>query len=191
LYRFARGRRFDRNPLRRATDRAETVVLAVLVAAFLIGTPFAALAAGAWTHGMAREVQLAQEASRHQVTAVVLAVAPPSTGMGVSFAWEVQARWRAPDGREVIRQVPVAAGTVAGQKVQVWTDNRTSDVTGAPLTDAQVAQQTMAAEAIGAVAAVGVLALAGVLARWRINKRRMNDWDADWHATGPRWTTRA
>lgn len=45
--RFVRRWRLDRNPLRRAADRVETVVLAVLVAAFLIGGPFAALAAGA------------------------------------------------------------------------------------------------------------------------------------------------
>ena len=36
-----------------------------------------------------------------------------------------------------------------------------------------------------------VLALAGILARWSLDKRRMDAWDADWQATGPRWTTRA
>ena len=103
LGRFVRRWRFDRNPLRRATDRAETAVLAVLVAAFLIGAPFAALATGAWVHGMARQAQLAQEASRRQVTAVVLAVTAPSGG-GEDLAWQAQARWRAPDGREVTQR---------------------------------------------------------------------------------------
>ena len=41
LGRFVRERRFDRNPLRRTTDRVETAVLAVLVAVFLAGAPFA------------------------------------------------------------------------------------------------------------------------------------------------------
>jgi hypothetical protein len=106
LGRFVRRWRFDHNPLRRATDRAETALRAVLVAAFLIGAPFAALATGAWVHGMARQAQLAQEASRRQVTAVVLAVTAPSGG-GDDLAWQARARWRAPDGREVTQEVPV------------------------------------------------------------------------------------
>src|SRR5690348_3626949 len=99
LGRFVRRWRFDRNPLRRATDRVETAVLVLLVAAFLIGTPFAALAAGAWVHGIARNAQLAQEASRTQVTAVVLSVAAPPAG-GQTLTWQAQARWKAPDGHE-------------------------------------------------------------------------------------------
>jgi len=190
LGRFARGRRLDRNPLRRATDRLETVVLALLVAAFLIGAPFAALAAGAWVHGMARQAQLAQEAARHQVTAVVLTVAPSAAGTGGELVMQAQARWPAPDGREVTHEVPVPADTVAGAKLQVWTD-RAGDFTGAPLSDSQVAEQTTLARVTGVVAAAGVLTLAGALSLWAINKRRMADWDADWQATGPRWTTRA
>jgi hypothetical protein len=64
LGRFVRGLRFDRNPLRRTTDRVETSVLALLVAVFLLGMPFAALAAGTWIHGTAQLAQLTQEASR-------------------------------------------------------------------------------------------------------------------------------
>lgn len=48
LGRFARGRRLDRNPLRRASDVTETVVMAVLVTAFAVGAPFVAWAASAW-----------------------------------------------------------------------------------------------------------------------------------------------
>jgi len=189
LSRLVRRWRFDRNPLRRATDRVETAVLALLVAAFLIGTPFAALATGAWMHGIARQAQLAQEASRTQVTAVVLAVAGPPAG-GQNLAWQAQARWRAPDGREVTNEVPVSSNTVVGGKLQVWTD-RTGDFTTAPLTDSQVAGQTAIGEGLGVIASAVVLTLAGGLALWALNKRRMADWDADWHATGPRWTTRA
>ena len=190
LGRFVRRWRFDRNPLRRATDRAETAVLAVLVAAFLIGAPAAALATGAWVHGMAQRAQLAQEASRTQVTAVVLAVTPPSAGDGEVLAWQAQARWKAPDGQVVTQQVPVSAGTVVGGKLQVWTD-RTGDWSTAPLLDSQVADQTASGEALGAIASAAVLIMVGATALWTLNKRRMAAWDADWHATGPRWTTRA
>jgi hypothetical protein len=188
LGRVVRGRRLDRNPLRRATDRVETVVLTVLVTAFLIGTPFAALAAGAWVHGMAQRAQLAQEASRYQVTAVVQAVTAPSGGG--NLPWQAQARWRAPDGQQVTHEVPVPAGTAVGEKLPVWTD-RTGDFTTAPLADSQVAGQTVCGEALGVIILAGGLTLAGSLALWALNKRRMAAWDADWHTTGPRWSTRA
>ena len=75
--RFVRGRRFDRNPLRRPADRAETIVLALLLVAFLVGAPLAALASGTWAHAIAQRAELAQVASRQQVTAVVLTAAGP------------------------------------------------------------------------------------------------------------------
>jgi hypothetical protein len=188
LGRFVRRWRFDRNPLRRAADRVETTVLILLVVTFLIGAPFAALATGAWVHGTAQRVQLAQQGSRWQVTAVVLAVT--ESAEGESLLWQAQARWRAPDGREVTHQIPVPSGTLAGEKLQVWTD-RTGDFTTAPLLDSEVADQTTSGEVLGVGASAAVLTLVGALALRALNKRRMAAWDADWHATGPRWTTRA
>lgn len=188
LGRLARGMRIDRNPLRRTTDRVETVVLALLVAAFLIGTPFAVLVTGAWVHGTARQEQLAQEASRRQVTAVVLAVA--TSPAGENLAWQAQARWRAPSGQQVTREVPVPSGTVAGETLRLWTDLR-GDPATAPLLDSQVAAQAALGEVLAVIASASVLTLAGALARWRFNRRRMAAWDADWRVTGPRWTTRA
>jgi hypothetical protein len=189
LGRFVRRWRFDRNPLRRTTDRVETAVLVLLVTVFLIGAPFAALATGAWVHGMARQAQLAQEASLTRVTAVVVSDTVPPAG-GQDLAWQAQARWRAPDGHEVTHEVPVASDTVAGGKLHLWTD-RTGDVATAPLTDSQVADQTAIGKGLGVIASVVALILAGGLALWALDKRRMAAWDADWHATGPRWTTRA
>jgi hypothetical protein len=189
LGRFVRGRRFDRNPLRRASDRVETAVLAVLVAAFLIGAPFAALATGARMHSMAQRAQLTQEASRRQVTAVVLTVAASPAG-GENLDWQARARWMAPNGREVTHEVPVPAGPVAGGKVQVWTD-LTGNPATAPLLDSQVTGQSVFGEALGVIVLGSVLTLAGTLVLWRLNRRRIAAWDADWHATGPRWTTRA
>ncbi len=164
-------------------------MLAVLVAAFLAGTPFAALATGAWVHGMARQTQLAQEASRRQVTAVVLSITAPGAGNG-DLVWHAQARWRAPSGQQVTHDVPVPSGTVVGGKLQVWTD-LSGNSTTAPLADSQVAGQAAAGEALGVVVLAGVLALACWLVRWTLNKHRIAAWDADWQATGPRWTTRA
>jgi hypothetical protein len=70
--RLLRGRRLDRNPLRRRSDRAETVVLGALLAAFLATAPFAAYAAGGWAHASAMRDAQAQRASLVQVTATLL-----------------------------------------------------------------------------------------------------------------------
>jgi hypothetical protein len=90
LARLIRGRRLDRNPLRRGSDRAETVALGALLAAFL---------------------------------------------------------------------------------------------TIAPLGQAQLVSRAHLAEEVA-----GTLAIALIAAYWLA--RRMAAWDADWLATGPRWSSR-
>src|SRR5690348_16952247 len=101
LARLLRGRRLDHNPLRRGSDRAETVVLGALLAAFLAGAPLVAHAAGSWadaTYG--REAQ-DQRAVLRQVPATLLQTPPTVTalsGAGV-IPLGVNARWRAPDGQ--------------------------------------------------------------------------------------------
>jgi hypothetical protein len=79
LSRLLRGQRPDRNPLRRGSDRAETAILGVLLAAFLAGAPFAAHAAGSWTYATtAREAQL-QQATTYQAPATLVQTALPGS----------------------------------------------------------------------------------------------------------------
>jgi|ERR1700722_121146 len=188
--RFVRGRRLDSNPLRRASDRIETLVLILLAVVFLAAAPFAAAASGAWAHTMAQRAELAQAASRYQVTAIVLTrPARPAAGSAslVSFA---KARWTAPDGAAVTHGVLVPLGTAASARLSIWT-TRDGQPAARPLNGQQVASMTLLGQAAGAAALAIVLALGGVLARWSLNRRRLAAWDADWAVTGPRWTTRA
>ena len=188
--RFVRGWRLDDNPLRRASDRAETLVLIVLAAVFVVCAPLIAPAAGAWAHAAAQRAEVAQAASWRQVTAVVVkAPTPPVVGYEY-FASMAQARWTAPDGAVVTNAVPVPAGTTAGAKVSVWT-TRDGQPTPAPLNDSQVTNLTSLAELAGVAGLAVALALTDSLARWWLNRRRLAAWDADWQATEPRWTTRA
>lgn len=188
--RFVRGRRLDRNPLRRPADRAETIVLALLLVAFLVGAPLAALASGTWARTMAQRAEVAQTASRYQVTAVVLTAAGPATAGSWNLTTVTSARWTAPDGRVVTSEVPVPAYTRAGAKVRVWT-TRDGQLTSLPMGESQVASLTDLGEMAGAAAVAVLLTLVGVVARWSLDKRRMAAWDTDWQSTGPRWTTRA
>jgi hypothetical protein len=189
--RFVRGRWLDHNPLRRASDRAETLVLIVFAVVFLVCAPLAAPACGAWAHAIAQRTELVQASSRGQVTAVVVSAPTPRVVVGYGdFVATAKARWTAPDGAVVTGQVPVPVGTVAGARVTVWT-TRDGQPTSPPLDGSQVASLTMLGEVTGVAALAALLALAGVLARWSLNRRRLAGWDADWQATEPRWTTRA
>ena len=66
LTRLARALGLDRNPLRRATDRAEAWIRVALLGIFLIAGPIAALDAGHWAY--------------HAGITVARAPAAPATG---------------------------------------------------------------------------------------------------------------
>lgn len=191
LGRLVRGRRPDRNPLRRRSDRVETAVLAVLVIAFLAAAPFAAQGVGTWAQARAHHAQRTEQASWRQVPALVLKVTTGVQGYGgyAGLESQAQARWTAPDGKVITGGIPVAFGTAAGTTVRLWT---TSDgqPTEPPLQDSQVADDGFLAGTVTVMALATLLAITGMLARRALDKRRMAAWDAEWRATGPRWTTR-
>jgi hypothetical protein len=189
--RLLRGRRLDRNPLRRRSDRAETIMLSALLTAFLAAAPFAAHTAGSLAHATyAREAQ-AQRATLHQVPATLLQASPKITalpGAGV-IPLGVHARWRAPDAQVLTGIVFAPAGATAGSAILVWV-NDAGQLADPPLGRAQLATRAQLAEEL----TVGVLAITltviGWLARRCLDRRRMAAWDTDWLATGPRWTPR-
>jgi hypothetical protein len=191
LGRFIRGRRPDRNPLRRASDRAETAVLAVLVVAFLAAAPFTALASAGWELARDHQTQVTEQASWHQVPARVLRVTSAFAADGgyAALTSQAQARWTAPDGKVVTGEIPVPLGTAAGTTLRLWTTND-GHPTDPPLQDSQVSDSAYFAGTFGVVALAALLAITGLLARRALDRRRMAAWDAEWRAAGPRWTTR-
>lgn len=192
LGRFVRGRRPDRNPLRRASDLAETAMLAILVIAFLAVAPLVAQAGSAWAHTRAHDAQLREQASWHQVPALVLKVTTGVQGGGGYAALEsqAQARWTAPDGKVVTGDISLPLGTAVGATVRLWV---TSDgqPTDPPLRDSQVAGDATFAATVSVSALAVLLIITGMLHRRALDKRRMAAWDEEWRATGPHWTTRA
>ena len=186
--RFVRGRRPDRNPLRRGSDRAETAVLALLVIVFLAAAPFAALASGSWALTRAHEAQLTGRASSYRVPAVVLKLDAPNSGAYADPG--AQARWTTHDGTVITGEIPVPLGTAVGSTQWLWTtaDGR---LTKPPLENSQVTGQAYVAEGFAVVILAVLLAITGLVTRWTLDKRRMAAWEAEWRATGPRWTTHA
>jgi hypothetical protein len=189
LSRLLRGRRLDRNPLRRKSDRIETALLGVLLTAFLAAAPFAARAAGSWAYAAsAREAQ-AQQAGAHQVPATLLQAAPPLSAYAAGAAPDVDARWRAPDGQMRTGQVLVSSAAAAGSTVLVWT-NQEGQLADPPLRHTQVVMRAEQA-AVGAVISLAIMLFAmGWLARRSLDRRRLAAWDAEWLANGPSWRPR-
>jgi uncharacterized membrane protein YhaH (DUF805 family) len=191
LGRFARGRRPDRNPLRRASDRLETAMLALLLIVFAAAAPFVAQAGAAWARARAHDAQLSQEASWHQVSAQVLKMTTGVQGGGGygELEGQAQARWTAPDGKAVTGEIPVPPATAVGTMVPLWI---TSDgtPTDPPLQDSQVADDAAVAGTVSVIALAVLLTGSGMLARRALDKRRMAAWDVEWRTTGPSWTTR-
>ena len=186
--RAVRGALPDRNPLRRRTDRLETCLLASLFVAAAAGAPFAAQAAGRAWYADAVHTRQVELAARHEVTAVLAQRAGAFGEYTLSSQVPTLASWMSAGGRRA-GDVPAVPGSPQGTLVHVWTDDN-GYLISPPLTVTQVADQTDAAR-VAAVGGIIVGYMTSTLAiRQLLHRRRMAAWDADWHATGPRWTTR-
>ncbi len=171
----------DRNPLRRRCDRVEAAILAVLVAVFILGGSLAALAAGRWAYASALRTEHADQAARHQVAAVLLTTA------GVWSPAMAQARWTAPDGIRHTGWVPAPADAPAGTAVRVWVD-AAGQPAEPPLRHFQAEGQAALLAIAALLALATLLAGAGLLAHHVADRRRQAAWDAQWRATGPKWS---
>jgi hypothetical protein len=182
VWRVARGRRLDRNTLRRPSDRAETVIMAGMLVAALAGAPFAALAGGGVAHDLAVHHQQAELASQRQLTAVTTQAAPVRDRTDFLTNDLVPARWTLPNGGSGYGEVPVAFGSPAGTSTLVWStlDGKQA---APPISTAQVADLTTLGQATGAVAVLVAALLAWGLARHELDRRRLAAWDAEWRAT--------
>jgi hypothetical protein len=70
-----------------------------------------------------------------------------------------------------------------------WT-NQAGQLADPPLGPTQLASRALLAEAAAVGSLATVLIVAGWLARRSLDRRRLAAWDADWLATGPRWSPR-
>ncbi len=81
LTRLARAFGLDRNPLRRATDRAEAWIRVGLLAVFLIAGPMAALGAGHWAYHAGTTAARVPPGPTHRVKPAALQQAPTITDL--------------------------------------------------------------------------------------------------------------
>lgn len=142
--RAARGLRPDHNPLRRASDRAEAGIVALLVGAFLIGAPAIALITWRLTFNSSFTTADAAHHGWRQVSAVLQADEPVWTD---GYASSVPVRWTAPGGVQHTGQYLAASGAKAGTRITVWT-NASGHLTETPMSPRQALTQAALAAAV-------------------------------------------
>ena len=180
----------DHNALRRPSDRVAAAIVVAAVTAFLVGAPIVTLVAGRWAGAAALQVARHQRATWRQVPAVLLTDAPGSMDIGdggVALP-EVRARWTAPDGGSRRGYVAAPSGTQAGRTVPIWVD-QAGQLTGPPLQPRQVTGQAVLAMVAAPFTLGAFLLCAGALGIQAVDRRRLAAWDAEWRATGPRWSS--
>jgi len=114
LRRLARALGLDRNPLRRATDRAEAWIRVGLLAVFLIAGPMAALGAGHWAYHTGITAVRVPAAPGHRVQPIALQQAPTITDLPrVGQGGRVGARWEGAGSSARTGEVLAAVMTLA------------------------------------------------------------------------------
>ena len=158
---------------------------------FLVGAPLLAILAGQWARSAGEHAELAARVHAHQVRAVLLHSAPPPVlaMRAASAVADEPARWTAPDGLVRTAPVPVPGGTKAGTTLLVWTDSQGRLATPPPL-PSQISDQVILASIFAPTALALAIGGAWLAARRVLHVRRQRWWEAQWSATGPRWTSR-
>ena len=191
LARLARWLGFDRNPLRRGTDRIEAALRLVLMIMLVAAVPAAAVITGQRTDHSALNWAHAQQAADHQINAVLLQQAPPTGSpdpyTSVQTAWAL-ARWQPPGlpprtGENVL----ATAGAHKGSTVRTWID-ASGAITDPPLDHRDIAGDVSIAVIATCLISGLVLLASSTIVRRVLDHRRLSAWDAEWRASGPLWS---
>ncbi|WP_103351695.1 hypothetical protein [Amycolatopsis sp. CA-128772] len=165
IARFRRRLLPGRNPLARAGDRVEALLLLLVIAGAFLVVPFAA-AFGSDTYA-AQTARAAQErTTRHPATAVSLAAASSQSystdGAGApADQTTVPAAWFDARGARHTGDVLADAGSPAGTRVAVWLDQR-GELTSEPLSPStSAADGVFAAILLWAAVTGGLVGLYG------------------------------
>jgi hypothetical protein len=144
--------------------------------------------AGVVTARAADEVFVGQRAERHAAEAVLLADVPAFTSgvSGTAERMSARVRWTTTDGVTHTDTTLVKTGLKAGSKVAVWLDAQGGLSTEPPSpTEAAIESAVLGAGA--ALATAGAVTAAGAVIRWRLYRRRIDEWGREWDLVGPQW----
>jgi hypothetical protein len=180
--------RLRRNPLRRRSYLVEAWLL-FATGILALG---AAIVAGVLTaHAVERDLD-SLRAQRHKVPAVVtqdVRPAPGVDGMQGDQVW-AHVRYQAANGKTRTGVARVdSARSKAGGRTDVWLDAR-GNLVREPTTADEAEFQGAVMGAVAAVSAGTAVIFASWFARARMDRRRQEQWDAEWALIDPRWGRR-
>ena len=183
---------WDRNPMRRATDRIQALLRAVLLAMLVIGGPIATAYVGHAAYTSAARAARAQAVAWHRVPALILRVGPVAT------LWQrpdttgpatLSVRWTTPQGASRTGEIPGRADAAPGSVVTVWVD-KAGQLTVRPLSRIDVWERVLEAMAVTAAALILLLSALSWAASLVLDRHRRARWEAEWLAVEPQWTGR-
>jgi len=184
---------WDRNPMRRTTDRIQVLLRAVLLALFVLGGPIATAYVGHAVYASGLRTGRVQAAAWHRAPALVLDARPIITvwrhPAGIGRHATLSVRWTTPQGPSRTGEITGRAGAVPGSFVTVWID-KAGRLTHPPQSRANVADHVIAAMALTASALTLLLCAVCRVASLVLDRYRLARWEADWLAVEPQWTKR-
>ncbi|EOD66112.1 hypothetical protein [Amycolatopsis vancoresmycina] len=183
IARFRRRLLPGRNPLARAGDRVEALLLLMVIAGAFLVVPFAA-AFGSETYAAQTARAAEERTTRHPATAVSLAAASGQTygtdGAGApADQTTVPAAWFDAHGARHTGDVLTDAGSPAGTRVSVWLDQH-GDLTSEPLSPSTSAADGVFAAILLWAAVTGALAGLYGLGRFVLARLHAAAWDRAW-----------
>ncbi|SDN49330.1 hypothetical protein SAMN04487981_105235 [Streptomyces sp. cf386] len=174
--------RWRSNPLRRRDDIMEAWIVLALWAVVLVGGTLVGLV----TAHAADEVFARQRAERTSVRAVVLADVPASATKAGGTRALARISWTTPDGTTRTDRTLVDTRQKAGAEVVAWLDGQ-GDLAAEPPSSAEAAVEAGVLGTAAALGLAGAAVGAGALVRWRLDRRRIDQWRREWDLVGPQW----
>jgi hypothetical protein len=165
-----------RNPLVRASDRLELLIIVLGISVVLLAGAFAG-ALGTAVHEARSRVYIAQGQTRHTVTARAIGDSTTVLGVDGNTATRVNVRWQV-DGTEYTDKLNMAQAVKTGDPLEIWV-NRNGDRVDAPMPTSQAGVDAFSV-AYAAWQTV-VLAVAGLI-YWghsRLEHRRDSAWERE------------
>jgi len=179
-----------RNPLRRTSDRLESLLLFLVVFTFLAGAPLVAWWTGTSTYRSQVRAERWEQAHLFPVDAILVESAggPATERYGTVAPDTARATWAAPDGSARSGLVPIAAGddARAGSRVAIWVDDA-GGLRSPPLDRNPVTRGILTGMAVTFCVAAGLTG-AYRFGRALLDRRRDRAWTRAWCDVGPRWT---
>jgi hypothetical protein len=165
-----------RNPLVRASDRLELLIVALGIVAVVVAAACAG-ALGTAVHDARSRAYIAQAQTRHTVTARAIDDSTVVLGVDDNAATKVNARWQV-NGTEHTGSLNWDDAVKTGDPLTIWVD-RNGDSVDAPT---PISQAGVDAVGVAYVAWQSVaLAAAGLICwgRSRLDRRRDSAWERD------------